>query len=97
MNKQVCRYRFARTVQPREVEETLLLSLLAVESLYGRARVRMEAPYRLSKERGVCVIDTSTVVGVSLARIFTGYATLEYGDAAVTIEQEEIANEVEVA
>ena len=94
MKKQVYRFQFARTVHPRDIEETFILSVIAVESLYGRSRVRMESRYRLDRESRTCEIDTSTSVGIGLARIFTGYATLEYGDASVTIE-EELEGEVE--
>lgn len=88
MTKHIYRYRFARTVPARDIEETLMLALMAVESLHGRARLRMDGRYRFDKERHLCEIDASTKVGVDLAEIFTGYATREYGDDAVAIKQE---------
>lgn len=88
MTKHIYRYRFARTVPARDIEETLMLALMAVESLHGRARLRMDGRYRFDKEQHVCEIDASTKVGADLAEIFTGYATREYGDDAVAIKQE---------
>ncbi len=88
MKKHIYRYRFARKVPARDIEETLMLALMAVESMHGRARLRMDGRYRFDKEAHSCEIDASTKVGVELAEIFTGYATREFGDEAVTIEQE---------
>ena len=86
--KQIYRFRFARTVPPRDIEDTLLLALMAVESLHGRARLRMDGGYAFDKEQRLCEIDASSKVGADLAEIFTGYATREYGDDAMTIQQE---------
>lgn len=88
MTKQIYRYRFAEKVPVRDLEETLVLALMAVESLHGPARLRMDARYRLEKQHRTCEIDASTQVGSDLARIFTGYATREFGNEAVTIDTE---------
>ena len=89
MTKHIYRYRFARTVPVRDIEETLMLALMAVESLHGRARLRMDGRYRFDKKQRLCEIDATTKVGADLAEIFTGYATREYGDDAVAIKQED--------
>ncbi len=90
MTKHIYRYRFSRTVPVRDIEATLMLALIAVESLYGRARLRMDGRYRLDREQRLCEIDASTRVGCDLAEIFTGYVTHEYGDDAVVIRREVI-------
>lgn len=95
MKKQLYRVSFARSIQPRDIEETLVLSLIAVESLYGSTRVRMESRYHLDRDSRSCEIDTSNEVGLGLARIFIGYATLEYGEAAMFIEEETEEEETE--
>jgi hypothetical protein len=79
-------YRFAESVPEQELEETLMLAVLAVESLHGRSRVRMESRFNLDKAGRTCVIDASTDVGRDLARIFTGYSVREYGERSVRIE-----------
>jgi hypothetical protein len=48
----------------------------------------MESRFNLDKARRTCVIDASTDVGSDLARIFTGFATKEYGERAVMIDRE---------
>lgn len=87
MTNHIYRYRFDRAVPASEIEETLMLALIAVESLHGRARLRMDGRYRFDKKQHACEIDASTEVGADLAKIFTGYATQEYGDDAVAIKQ----------
>lgn len=93
MTKQIYRFRFARTVPAKDIEDTLMLALMAVESLHGRARLRMDGCYWFDKPQRLCEIDASTKVGADLAEIFTGYATREYGDDAVTIQQETVQDE----
>jgi len=85
MKKQTYRFRIAQSIPARDIEETLMLSLMAVESLYGHTRVRMDSRFKLNKKRRICVIDADTRIGADLAKIFTGYATREFGDKAVEI------------
>ena len=80
------KYRFDESVPAQELEDTFMLAMLAVESLHGRSRVRMEGRFNLDKARRTCVIDVSTDVGSDLARIFTGFATKEYGESMVAWE-----------
>ena len=43
MNRELYRYNFNSKVPFRDVEESLLLAVLAAESLHGRALVRLDA------------------------------------------------------
>jgi len=88
MNKERYRYQFDEKVPPQDIEETLMLALLAVESMHGRTRVRMDGRFQLDKKKRLCVIDAGTRIGADLAQIFTGYATREFGDDAVDIVHE---------
>jgi hypothetical protein len=40
-----------------------MLALLAVESIYGHSRVRMESRFNLDKQNRTCFIDAATKVG----------------------------------
>jgi hypothetical protein len=80
-------YRFAPDVPAQEMEGTFMLALLAVESLYGHSRVRMETRFNVDKETRICRIETMTQIGSDLAKIFTGFATKEYGERAVMIDR----------
>ena len=81
------KYHFDETVHAQDLEGTFMLALLAIESLHGRSRVRMESRFTLDKISRTCIIDAATDVGSDLARIFTGFAMKEYGERSVKIER----------
>ncbi|MBT8341830.1 MAG: hypothetical protein HKP58_10880 [Desulfatitalea sp.] len=88
MTQETYKYRFDQeTVQAQDMEDTFMLALMAVESLHSRSRVRMEVGFVIDKPNRTCTIDAVTPVGQELARIFTGFATREYGERAVHIER----------
>jgi hypothetical protein len=87
MTQETYKYRFDQAVPAQDMEETFMLALLAAESLHSRSRVRMEARFTIDKQTRTCTIDAATTVGRDLARIFTGFATREYGEHAVRIER----------
>jgi len=97
MNREIHRYEFEASVPADEIESTLLLAVLAVEGLHGAARVRLDAKYCFDTDKHACVIDADTVVGQDISRIFTGFATREFGEAAFTVGRAERMpkNEVE--
>ena len=72
MNRELYRYNFNTKVPFRDVEESLLLAVLAAESLHGRALVRLDASFCLDSKKRSCVVDAATDVGRAIARIFTG-------------------------
>ena len=87
MAKDIYRYTFGPMARMQDVEEALLLAVLAVESLHGQSRVRMDASYCVDAEKRAAVIDASTPVGRDLCRIFTGFAIREFGEAAVKVRR----------
>ena len=87
MPKQLYRYRFDREVPWRELEESLLLAVLAVECLHGESRVRLDARYCLRAKDGVCVIDAGSNVGRDLNRVFTGFVAREFGKSSFRVKQ----------
>ena len=60
MTHDTYKYRFDESVPAQELEDTFMLAMLAVESLHGRSRVRMESRFNLDKARRTCVIDATT-------------------------------------
>lgn len=86
MSTQTYEYRFDTAIPVQELEDTFMLSLIAVESVFGHSRVRMDARFEFDRKNRRCRIDCSNEVGLQLARIFTGYATREYGEGAVQID-----------
>ena len=87
MGGEVYRYNFRDCMPLQSVEESLLLAALAVECLYGRSQLRLDAAFRLDKERRCCVVDARSEVGRGIARIFTGFLTREFGDEAFKVEK----------
>jgi len=97
MNGTIYRYQFTPEVPARDIDETLRLALLAMECLHGESWVRLDASYCLDAEKRVCVIDASAPIGHQVARIFTGFATREFGERAFTVRRMDRAPEPRVA
>jgi len=87
MTREIYRFTFEPTAQARDVEEALLLAVLAVESLHGQSRVRMDASYCVDAEKRTTVIDAATPVGRDICRIFTGFASHEFGESAFKVRR----------
>jgi len=87
MTREVHRYTFDDTVPAEELEQTLLLSILAVESLHGESRVRLDGRYCLNARARECTIDASTVVGRDLNRIFVGFLCREFGPTSFRVRR----------
>ncbi len=90
MNPTAYRYRFEGRVPLQDVEETLLLGVLAAEGLHGAARVAMDCRYSLDKDRRACAVDATTDAGRDLARIFTSLLLHEFGPDAFRVEAVEL-------
>ena len=87
MNRELYRYNFNAEVPLHDIEDSLLLAVLATESLHGRALVRLDASFCLDGARRSCVVDAATDVGRAIARIFTGFLTREFGEEAFKVER----------
>jgi hypothetical protein len=73
MTQELYRYIFNATVPLADIEASLLLAILATESLHGEAQVRLDAAHFFEADRRACVIDASTPVGRDLNRLFAGF------------------------
>jgi hypothetical protein len=78
-------YTFDDAVDMSQVEDTLAISVLAIESMYGAASVRLEIACELDPERRTCVIDSGTEASRTLNQIFVGYLRREFGDNAFRV------------
>lgn len=81
------KYVFNEDVPSNEIESTVLLAVMAAESLHGRSRVRLDAAYRFDRERRVCVIDAGSDVGRDIVGIFTGYILHEFGEDSFKVHR----------
>lgn len=87
MHGEQYRYEFEGKIPRRDVEESLLLAVLAAESLHGRERVVLDAEFRLDPKARSCVVDASTEVGMAIARLFTGFLSREFGEDVFTVKR----------
>ena len=87
MSRKIYRYRFVVGVPFQDVEESLFLAVLAAECLHGRCLVRLDASFCIEERKRCCVIDAGTEVGRSIARIFTGFLSREFGEDTFKVER----------
>jgi len=87
MTKELYRYVFSPEASIEEVEASLLLAILATESLHGESQVRLDAAHYFDSAKRACVIDAGTLVGRDLNRLFTGFLGREFGPDAFTVER----------
>jgi hypothetical protein len=87
MIKELYRYNFNSDVPLEDIEASLLLAILATESLHGEAQVRLDAAHFFDSDHRCCVIDAGTSVGRDLNRLFAGFVTREFGADAFDVER----------
>jgi hypothetical protein len=87
MSRTVYRFEFAEGPDMKEVEETLVLSILAVGCLHGEPAVRLDAGYAVDPDRRVVAVDGTTDTGRAVTRVFAGLAIHEFGDDSFSVAQ----------
>jgi len=85
MPRELYRYVFSRQVPLTEAIATLELTLIAVESLHGEARTRMDAHCTVRPFERTLDVDASTHLGQALNQIFVGFLTREFGASAYSV------------
>ena len=86
MSSQIYRYKIEEEIPVEETEESLLLACVATEIIHGRSRTIMDGAFHLDKSKRECVIDARTEVGRSIACLFTGLMTMEFGEDSFQVE-----------
>ena len=94
MERESYRYRFADAASMQDVEETLLLSVIATEALHGRSKVNLDARFQLDNRQRTCEVDASNEVGRDIARIFTGLLTSQMGEDAFKVKRAALSHAV---
>jgi len=79
MSTTIYRYEFDPTVNTKEAQETLLLALVATESLHGETATQLELSHYFDAERRVCVIEANGDAGRAFNALFTGFLRQEFG------------------
>ena len=86
MPRQLYRFTIDDSVALEDVESSLVLALMGVESLHGAERTRLEAAHALDRDTRILVVDASSQVGGDLNRLLVGYLRREFGDDAFRVE-----------
>lgn len=81
------RYTFEANVPTADVKASLLLAILAAESLHGEAQVRLDATHEFDMIKRACVIDAGTPVGRDINRLFVGFLQREFGADSFEVER----------
>ncbi len=89
MHKDIYHYVFTADVPMEEIETSLLLAVVATESLHGESQVRLDASHYLDPAARVCVIDAGTAVGRDFNRLFVGFVRREFGEDAFHVDRVE--------
>lgn len=87
MNADVIRFQFDSDVSLEDAEMSLHLAMFAVEGLFGRACVRLDAEYAVNEQDRVIEVDASTDVGATIVRVFTGLLLREFGEDSFEIQR----------
>ena len=95
MTKELYRYEFQPDVPLEEVEASLLLALMASESLHGESQVRLDASHFLDPDRRACLIDAGTLVGRDFNRLFIGFLRREFGEDSFGVARVDSASQPE--
>ena len=86
MSAEVYRYTISSSVPFEEVESSLVLAIMATESLHGQSQVRLDVAHAIDIEKRSCVVDATTPVGRDLNRLFIGFVSREFGPDAFKVE-----------
>jgi len=87
MSRDVYRYTFNEKTSLAEVRDSLFLAVFSAEGLHGRAQVRLDAAFHLDEKKRACVVDAASAVGKTIAQIFTGLLSREFGEDAFAVER----------
>jgi len=87
MTETTYHYVFEPGVPQDEVEDTLVLAVLAVEALHGESQTRLDADHAVEWVTRSILIDAATTVGKDLNRLFTGLVVREFGAASFRVHR----------
>ena len=97
MNANVIRFEFDSKISLTEAEMSLHLAMFAVEGIFGRASVRLDADYEINEKDHGITVDASTEVGATIARVFTGLLLREIGEDSFLVHRQCSTCELEEA
>ena len=92
MDRSIYRYKLSPKISMIDAWNSLFLSILASESIYGRAEVRTGLRFYLDDEEHTCYFDARSDVGQHTLKVFTGLITEQFGNDSYSIDHTEPEN-----
>ena len=89
------RYSFPESIPLDHVEESLVMSIIAAESIHGAAEARLAVGHLLDRAGRCCVIDGSTETGCDLNKVFVGLLMKQFGAAGFDVRRVEGYSQLE--
>jgi hypothetical protein len=83
----VYRYTIAENVSLGDVQDSLMLAVLAMECLHGPAQTRLDLVHDFAPGKRSWSIDATTEVGRDLNCLFTGFLHKEFGAQSFRVER----------
>lgn len=80
------RYTFNDDIKHADILETYDLARLAIESIYGDARVRLETGHAYRNEDHIMCIAGNDIMGKAINLVFTGLAARRHGTGSFVVE-----------
>jgi hypothetical protein len=87
MSKDIYRYEFKPDTSIEDIEASLLLAILASQSLHGETQVCLDAAHFLDTAKRACIIDAGTEVGRDINRLFAGFIMREFGEDSFKVSR----------
>jgi len=73
-------FRFEAAIPVADIEALILMALVALNSLHGLTRVRLDCQFTFDRSRRDLLIDGGTLLGRHLAQIISGFGDYLYGE-----------------
>jgi hypothetical protein len=87
MTQPVYRYVFEPSVSMEELEATIVLAIIATESLHGESQTRLDLGHAFDAEKRAVVIEAATDVGRDFNRLFVGFVAREFGRESFQVDR----------
>src|ERR1700730_13139489 len=83
----VLRFTFDGPPDRNAIEADVTLAIFAAEQIFGKARVRLEASYRIEDGSVSCLFTTNGEAGDAAARVLAGLTTVRLGELGFAVRQ----------
>jgi hypothetical protein len=81
----VLRFNFEGPPDRDAVEADVALAIFTAEQIFGKARVRLEAIYRIEDGGAGCIFTTAGEAGDAAARVLAGLTAVRLGELGYTV------------